>query len=169
MLIVFLLDDTKGLPSRMGLMGLSVNNVPLPLSVSERVPSKGVDPPRKGVKQGCSLAPLLFVLAADALSKCTSKACDHGLLKEYQTASYLGGIPILQYADDTTFSIAGSMEEARNLSMLLDLFTDLSGLQINRAKLVFIGFGQPCEEETLCSVALGTPTGSLPIRYLGWP
>ena len=36
--------------------------------------------------------------------------------------SYLEGIPLLQYMDDTTLYIKGSMEEARNLSTLLDLF-----------------------------------------------
>ena len=40
------LNDTKGLPDRMGLMGPSMYNVPL-LSASEREPSKGVDPPAK--------------------------------------------------------------------------------------------------------------------------
>ena len=132
-------------------------------------PAGGWIHPQRGVKQGCPLTLFLFVLAVDALAKSTRKACDWGLLKGYQTASYPGGIPILQNADDTSFFILGSVEEARNLSTLLDLFADFSGLQINQAKSVFLGFGQSQEEDTLCSAALGTPIGALPMRYLGLP
>ena len=72
--------------------------------------------------------------------------------------SYPEGIPLQQYMDDTTFFIKGSMEEARNLSTLLDLFTDLSGLQINCNKSAFLGFGQTQDEEMQCSEVLGTPS-----------
>ena len=42
------------------------------------------------------------------------------------------GIPLLQYADDTLFFMEGSMEEAKNLLALLDVFADCSGLFLNR-------------------------------------
>ena len=61
------------------------------------------------------------------------------------------------------------MEEARNLSSLLDLFADFSSLQINRVKSAFVGFGLTHEEGFQCPGALGTPIGSLPMRYLGLP
>ena len=69
--------------------------------------------------------PLLFVLAGD-----TCKWSVEGFLM----TSYLEGIPLLQYADDATFFIEVSMEEAKNLSTLLDLFVDFWGLQINHAE-----------------------------------
>ena len=61
------------------------------------------------------------------------------------------------------------MEEARNLSTILDLFADFSGLQINRAKSAFVGFELTHEESLQCLEALGTPIGTLPMRYLGLP
>ena len=61
------------------------------------------------------------------------------------------------------------MEEARNLSTLLNLFANFSGLQVNCAKLALVGFGQTHEEGLQCSEALGIPIGSLPRRYLGLP
>ena len=70
------LDDAKGLPSRMGLMALSVHHVPLFLSASERELSKGWIHQQRGVRQRHPMAPLLFVLAVDALAKCTRKACN---------------------------------------------------------------------------------------------
>ena len=61
------------------------------------------------------------------------------------------------------------MEEARNLSTLLDLFVNFLGLQINCAKSAFVGFDLTLEEELQCSEALGTPIKNLPMRYLGLP
>ena len=61
------------------------------------------------------------------------------------------------------------MEEARNLSTLLDLFVDFSGLQLNRAKSTLVGFGLTHEEGLQCSKALETSIGSLPMRYLSLP
>ena len=63
--------------------------------------------PQRGMKQGCLLAPLLFALAVDALVICTMQACSQCLLKRYQTPSYPYRIPLLQYADGTTFFIEG--------------------------------------------------------------
>ena len=106
-----------------------------------RVPEGGRIHRQKGVRQGCPLAPLLFVFTVDALATCTMQACSQGLLKGYQTPSYPDGIPLLQYDDNTMFYIENSVEGARNLSILLDLFTDFSGLQINHTKSTLIGFG----------------------------
>ena len=64
------------------------------------------------------------------------------------------------------FFIQGLAEEARNLSTLLDLFSDFSGVQINHMKSAFLGFGLIQDEELQCSKALGTPIGSLPLWYL---
>ena len=61
------------------------------------------------------------------------------------------------------------MEQAKNLSALLDIFADCSGLQLNREKSEFTGFGLSQDEESQCSRALGTLMGTLPIRYLGLP
>jgi len=98
----------------------------------------------------------------------TNQACARYLLKGFQTASYPTDIPLLQYANNTTFSMEGSVEEAKNLSMLLDIFANVSGLQINRAKSVFVGFGLS-SEEAQCWEALGTPIRSLRMRYPGLP
>ena len=54
--------------------------------------------------------------------------------------SYPNGIPLLQYVDDTTISTKGSVQEARNLSTMLDLFTVFSGPQTSHAKLAFLDF-----------------------------
>ena len=53
------------------------------------------------------------------------------------------------------------------MSMLLDLFTYCSRLQINHIKSAFFGFGPLHEEEILYSKALGMPIENLHKHYLG--
>ena len=132
-------------------------------------PTGGWIRPQRGIRQGCPLAPMLFILAADVLYSSAAQVCARGSLKSFQTHSQPLGIPLLQYADDTLFFMEGSVEEAKNLSALLDVFPDCSGLRLNREKSEFIGFGLSRDEEGQCSRALGTPMGTLPIRHLGLP
>ena len=132
-------------------------------------PTGGWIRPQRGIRQGCPLAPMLFIHAADVLYISVALACAWGSLKGFQTYSQPLGIPLLQYVDDTLFFMEGSVEEAKNLLALLDVFADCSGLRLNREKSEFTGFGLSQDEESQCSRALGTPMGTLPIRYLGLP
>ena len=85
----------------------------------------------------------------------------------FQSPGIPTGVPLLQYAVDTTFFIQGSWAAAHTLSTMIKIFSDFSGLQLNRAKLSFISFGHSPKENEGCSWILGTPLGTLPIRYLG--
>ena len=125
--------------------------------------------PQRGIRQGCPLAPLLFILAVDALAFCTMRLCLGGHISGFQTAGHPGGIPLLQYADDTTFFIQGSETAARTLSKMMDIFADFFGLQLNRAKSSFVGFGLAPDELHRWAEILATPIETHPIRYLGLP
>ena len=127
--------------------------------------------PQRGIRQGCPLAPLLFILVVDALAICAEQVCSHGALSHFQSASIPGGIPLLQYAADTTFFVQGSMAEAWTLSAMMEIcdFSDFSGLRLNRAKSTFVGFGLHSEEMGECSQSLATPIRALSIQYLGMP
>ena len=130
-------------------------------------PKGGWFQPQHGIRQGCPLAPLLFILAVDTLALCTTRLCSRDHLSGFQTTSIPGGIPLLQYADDTTFFIQGPEIAARTLSMMMDVFTDFSGLQLNRAKSMVVGFGHSTEELSRCAEILASPIGTLLLRYLG--
>ena len=132
-------------------------------------PQGGWFQPQRGIRQGCPLAPLLFILAVDTLAFCTTRLCSRGYLSGFQTTSFPGGIPLLQYADDTTFFIQGSEIAAHTLSLMMEVFTDFSGLQLNRAKSMIVGFGLSSEELSRCAEILATPIETLPLRYLGIP
>ena len=79
-------------------------------------PQGGWIHPQRGIRQGCPLAPLLFILAVDALAVCTERLCARGLLSGAQTDGCSGGVPLLQYADDTIFFIEGAKEAAERTS-----------------------------------------------------
>ena len=51
----------------------------------------------------------------------------------------------------------------------MDIFSDFSGLRLNRAKSTVVGIGLPPEMIAQISEILSTPVASLPIRYLGIP
>ena len=132
-------------------------------------PQGGWIHPQRDIRQDCPLAPLLFILAADALAVCTMQLCRRGHLAGFQSPGIPGGIPLLQYVDDTTFFVQGSWAASHTLSAMMDIFSDFLGLRLNRAKSSFIGFGLSAEEMVGCSRILTTPIGELPIRYLGVP
>ena len=54
-------------------------------------------------------------------------------------------------------------------SSMIDIFSDFSGLQLNRAKSIFMGFGLPTKEASRCVEHLATPIMMLPIQYMGLP
>lgn len=57
----------------------------------------------KGLRQEDPLSPLLFDIAADALTIMISRAQKHGLIKGLVSDLIPNGLAILQYADDTFF------------------------------------------------------------------
>ncbi|CAI7916027.1 unnamed protein product [Closterium sp. NIES-54] len=89
---------------------------------------------KSGVRQGCPLAPYLFLCAVEPLAQ---EACRRKLglcNKAGQRLVYLG------YADDTTLFLEGKRQIAR-AEKLLDYFAQLSGLATNRDKSVVMPLG----------------------------
>lgn len=133
-------------------------------------PTGGWVQPQRGVRQGCPLAPMLFVIAADALARCVFSACHAHMLSGFSAGQGRDPmIPLLQYADDTIFFLEGSAESARRAAILVELFGEVSGMKINHSKSSFIPFGMSEVVASNCAHELRTPAGSLPITYLGLP
>ncbi|KAL9951638.1 hypothetical protein ACROYT_G044340 [Oculina patagonica] len=84
--------------------------------------------PERGVRQGCPLSGILFVLCAEILANAirTDKTIQginiHN--KEFKLS---------QYADDTT-AFVSDLKSANNLFQLLSNFQECSGLEINKSK-----------------------------------
>lgn len=90
----------------------------------------------RGLRQGCPLSPLLFILVMEGLSL---------LLKESQSEGKITGIKVsrftkvlhLLFADDVLIMTNGSLHEWTDITDLLKTFCNASGLLINWNKSTF--------------------------------
>ena len=88
----------------------------------------------------------------------------YGYLVGFQPKGRPGGIPLLQYADDTTFFLRGSTVVAHHVSTMIKIFSDFSSLQLNRGKSSVVVIRLSLEKLDRVSAVLATPVVSLPIR-----
>ncbi|CAI5482618.1 unnamed protein product [Closterium sp. Yama58-4] len=90
---------------------------------------------RKGVQQGCPLAPYLFLCAVEQLSRLAEErklgigegSCDR--------LSYVG------YADDTTLLLEGE-QQLKDAGVLLQEYAEVSGLRVNTGKSAVLPLGR---------------------------
>lgn len=128
-------------------------------------------PIRRGVRQGCPLAPYLFLIVAEALATSTYSAVGTGRLRGITLLDGSTQQVLSQFADDTTYSIRGTKRYLSEVSNLLVDFGHATGLTINRAKCALYWYGQGAPPQWLgifgCEIAppralsklLGTPFG----------
>ncbi|DAZ99148.1 TPA: hypothetical protein N0F65_010232 [Lagenidium giganteum] len=99
----------------------------------------------RGIRQGCPLAPLRFILALNPLYQrlCSDRAIN-GLMR---TPSSLGNhaITVSGFADDTALYLRDAPSVRRAMAVL-DHFGEESGLVINRSKSIVIRLGVPEEQ-----------------------
>jgi hypothetical protein len=125
----------------------------------------------RGMRQGCLLAPYLFLLVGEALRVATCTALQAGDLSGILLPDGLTQQTLLQYADDTTYSLAGVECNIHSVTSLLSCFGTTTGLVYNPHKSVTYWFGVGAPPTWLqvfgCQVAvenhlsklLGTPFG----------
>lgn len=75
----------------------------------------------------------------------------------------------LQYADDTAIIARADLTTMITLKLALNLFSNISGLQINYAKSLFVPFNLSPLEQKLVNLVFGCSQTELPITYLGMP
>lgn len=90
-------------------------------------------PINRGVRQGCPIAPYLFLIVSEALNSLVKKHVDLGLVKGIVLPFGKQQV-LLHYADDTSFTLRGEQESVNHLVSLLQTFCAASGLELNWAK-----------------------------------
>ncbi|KAL4285443.1 hypothetical protein GQ457_16G011680 [Hibiscus cannabinus] len=128
-------------------------------------------PISRGLRQGCSLSPLLFNLVGEALNQMLVKAVNLGLFSGFSIGRGETGInlSLLQFADDLLIFCGASECQVRNVKRVLRIFELASGLKLNLKKSKILGVN--VDEDTLktWAFAVGCVVDSFPSSYLGLP
>lgn len=120
---------------------------------------------RRGVRQGDSLSPMLFILAMEVLARLFSMATEQGIIRPLQTQAIKHHCSM--YADDVILFAQPEPREARAIKEVLRIFGDASGLRINLSKCsITLIYG---DEDSLPQLQeiLGCQRAEFPITYLG--
>ncbi|KAL3675227.1 hypothetical protein R1sor_025175 [Riccia sorocarpa] len=91
----------------------------------------------KGVRQGCSISPMLFALSTQPLMRLLREAEKKG---EIQGVSIPYRRPLLHrlFADDSGVGIRATKENFENLKAVISRFKDISGAELNLTKSMVI-------------------------------
>eukprot|EP00253_Pinus_taeda_P029860 PITA_29860 len=124
---------------------------------------------QRGLRQGCPLSPLLFLLVAEGLSRLIMEAKRTGLIKGLEVDVNLF-ISHLLFVDDILLFTNGSLNEVKELKIILDLFMKATGMQINLRKSHFILEGFSRNECTQITTILPFEVYTMDstFKYLGF-
>ena len=124
------------------------------------------------MRQGCPLAPYLFLIVGEVLTHIIKKAVAEGRLRGIYLPGGRKQQCISQYADDSSFMVRGEKKDVDELVRLLTIFSKASGMEINwdkssaywfdkfTHKPVWLqGYDWQWAEEGDLSKLLGTPFG----------
>ena len=123
----------------------------------------------KGLRQSDLMSPILFNIVVDMLAILIGRAKESGQVGGLVPNLVDGGVPILQYADDTIIFMEHDLAKTRNMKLMLRLFEQLTGLKINFHKNELLCFGRANEEQEAYRQLFGCELGTLPFTYLGIP
>lgn len=123
---------------------------------------------RRGLRQGCSLSPYLFVICMNVLSKMLDDAAAKGLVGYHPKCKNIS-LTHLCFADDLMVFVEGTKRSVEGILEVFEEFDKMSGLKISLEKstLFMAGFTAQKQEEILNHFPF--EAGKLAVRYLGLP
>ncbi|PNY14141.1 cysteine-rich receptor-like protein kinase [Trifolium pratense] len=124
---------------------------------------------KRGLKQGDSLAPLLFLIVAEGLGALMREAVQKGYFKPFLVGRGRLPVSILQYADDTLCIGEATVENLWTLKAVLRGFELVSGLKVNFWKSCLVGVNVSHDFLHMASTFLNCRIGRIPFIYLGLP
>ncbi|KAE8671815.1 kinase-related family protein [Hibiscus syriacus] len=128
-------------------------------------------PMAKGLRQGCSLSPLLFNLVGELLNLLIRRAVSEGLFAGLTVGKEEGSFNLshLQFADDLIIFCGASKTQIMNVKRVLRVFEVMSGLQLNLKKSRLFGINISQQEVKTWADSIGCLVGNFPSNYLGLP
>lgn len=123
---------------------------------------------KRGLRQGCSLSPYLFVICMQTLSKLLDKAA---LEKRIGFHPYCKDLSLthLCFADDVLVFSDGRKQSIEGILAVFRRFARLSGLNISLEKSTLFLAGVKAEDSVAILDQFPFEAGTLPVRYLGLP
>lgn len=123
--------------------------------------------PKRGLRQGDPVSPLLFNLVGEILSKLLSRANSGGIFNGITLPNCVSQVTHLQYADDVTIFIENEEGSIRGVKRVLQCFELLSGLKINYQKSCLYSINEDADRFQSWASILGCSAEYGPFRYLG--
>jgi hypothetical protein len=123
----------------------------------------------RGLRQGCPLSPLLFLLVAEGLSRAIGLASSSGDFQGIHTSSDFR-ITHLLFVDDVLIFCSGRPRDAEKLVDILQLFREATRMVINSQKSSLTLIGLEAGTTTIYKTLFPFPLQdlSLGIKYLGF-
>lgn len=123
---------------------------------------------KRGLRQGCSLSPYLFVLCMNVLSHKIDKAVKEKKFKFHPRCQVIS-LTHLCFADDLMVFVEGTKDSIEGALSVFEGFAKWSGLSISLEKSTVYMAGVEAEEKRRILRNFPFAEGSLPVRYLGLP
>ena len=159
--------EALGIPEKfIGLIKLCISTASFSVQVNGDL--AGYFQSSRGLRQGCSLSPYLFVLCMNVLSKKIDSAAAVRAFKYHPRCKSLA-LTHLCFADDLMIFVEGSKESVQGALSVFDQFSEWSGLKISIEKSTLYLSGVSEGEESRILSNFPFAKGELPVRYLGLP
>lgn len=125
----------------------------------------------RGLRQGCPLSPLLFVLQAFVLSFLLNKKKQDQELMGLNIARGVNNINHALFADDSLLLGAASMSSAKRFKDVVDDYCEDSGSNLNKGKCHIYSWNTPASTLQAISSCFGFAASSSwsSFKYLGLP
>ncbi|XP_022549833.1 uncharacterized protein LOC111201789 [Brassica napus] len=123
---------------------------------------------KRGLRQGCSLSPYLFVLCMNILSHKIDRAAKERKFTFHPRCKSLA-LSHLCFADDLMVIVEGTKESIEGALSVFDEFAAWSGFSISIEKSTVYMAGVSSAERSRILVIFSFAEGTLPVRYLGLP
>lgn len=123
---------------------------------------------KKGLRQGDSISPYLFIMLMEVLSRLLDKAEAVGSYRLHPLC-VSPKLTHLLFADDLLVFSDGSWGSTTGIKRVMDQFKDWSGLVTNESKSEIFYEGYTDTQATVLSDLSGFRRGNFPTRYLGLP
>ena len=125
--------------------------------------------PSRGIRQGDPISPFLFVILMEGLSRIIKTSKERNDIVGYQPLHDCLATTHQQFVDDTMLHGTPMIGEAQWFKVILNLFSQASGMDLNLDKSSIFFFNTHLAIQRNLISILGFRRQSLPSKYLGIP